>query len=425
MLGLPAAALLVLLGRQFDINGSVTVEGRAGEAPLNTQGSIEAGVAGILMPDLQLSYLSRITDARIDYSARIFWRKPNEANTSKPVILHVVNLGASSQATPRLLLTANGNMSVGEADYTALGAVLPNQPALPSVVDFLSITGGVGAQEALSRRAKIGLNLSLIHRRPLGETAGVTEVPGTLLFPHQTTGLAEPNFRYTLSRRDDLTVTSPVSYGRYTGGDQRFEIFLASPQVGWQHRLTRRYSLRVAAGLAYVHVVPSLNTQSPVSPVGEVGVDMQLAGHGGLLTRGSAGVRLDYFVDPVLGTAGPRASLALGITSILNPSWLVGAEATYATVFTGSNPQIVLGDPQGGAIPPIGGATVPVDETLVAAAILARCRVSDALTTEFGFRYSDRAPSLQVSAFGFHQRQLWLYGSFTASTRRPTSRMVK
>ena len=422
MLGLPAAALLVSLAGNFDINGAVTVEGRVGEAPLNTEGKIEAGVAGIVMPDVMLSYISRTTDARIDYSARIFWRTPNEAQTLKPVILHVVNLGVSSQATPRLQLMATGNLSVGEADYTALTVVLPNQPTLPAVIDFLSITGGVGATEALSRRAKLGLNLSIVNRRPLGQTAEVSAAAGGFpLFPRQTTGVAEPNFRYTLSRRDDLTANSPVSYGTYsdvavidpntgviTSGN--VDIFLVSPQVGWQHRMTRRYSLRMAAGAAYVHVSPALDTKSPVAPVGELGVDMQLAGHGGMVTRGAAGVRLDYFVDPVLGTAGPRASVAVGVTSVLNPRWLVGAEGTYATVFVGK---------------PTAPGITQLDETLVAAALLARCRVSDHLTTEFGFRYSDRAPSVEVSAFGFHQRQLWLYGSLTVNTRRPTERMVK
>ena len=422
MLGLPAAVLLVSLAGQFDVNGSVTVEGRVGEAPLNTQGKIEAGVAGIVMPDLQLSYLSRVTDARVDYSVRIYWREPNEAQSLKPVVLHTVNLGASSQATERLLLTSTGNMSVGEADYTALGQVLPGQASLPSVVDFFSVVGVVGAQEALSRRAKIGLNLTFIHRRHLGETADLPPEQAALLFPRQTTVAGEPNYRYTLSRRDDLTINSPVSYGRYSSG---VDIFLASPQVGWQHRLTRRYTLRMAAGVAYVHVVPALTTQSPVAPVGELGVDMQLSGHGGMLTRGSAGMRLDYFVDPVLGTAGPRASLALGVTSVLNPRWLVGVEGTYSTVFTGTNPQIAVPDPNMPNNLLIATTTVPADETLIAAALLARCRASDHLITEFGFRYSDRAPSLQVSAFGFHQRQLWLYASFTATTRRPTTRMVK
>ena len=243
MLGLPAAVLLVSLAGNFDVNGAVTLEGRVGEAPLNTAGTVEKGVAGILMPDVMLSYLSRTTDARLDYSARIFWREPNEANTLKPVILHVVNLGVSSQATPRLQLTANGNMSVGEADYTALAQVLPGQPALPAVIDFLSITGGVGATEALSRRAKLGLNLSIVNRRPLGQTADVSATAGAVpLFPRQTTVVAEPNFRYTLSRRDDLTANSPVSYGDYsdvalvdpsTGTivSGKVKIFLASPQA--------------------------------------------------------------------------------------------------------------------------------------------------------------------------------------------------
>ena len=151
MLGPPAAFLLACLAGQFDINGLVTLETRVGEAPLTADGEVRKGVAAVLLPDLQLSYLSRSSDVRLDYSARIFWREPNELSTLKPVILHVVNFVASSQTTERLQLSANANMSVGEADYTGLTAVLPGQAALPSVVDFLSITATAGAQESLTR----------------------------------------------------------------------------------------------------------------------------------------------------------------------------------------------------------------------------------------------------------------------------------
>jgi len=425
VLGPPAAVLLACLAGQFDVNGQVTVETRVGEAPLTADGEVRKGVAAVLLPDLQLSYLSRSSDARLDYSARIFWREPNELGSLKPVILHVVNFVGSSQVTGRLQLAGNANMSVGEADYTGLTAVLPGQAALPSVVDFLSVTAGGSVVESLSRTEKLGFNASFINRRPLGATANTTTdaMTGTTtapLFPHQTTVVGEPNFRLTLSRRDDLTINGPVSYGVFSetmdvpGG---IKILIASPQVGWQRRLTRRYTLRLAAGMAYARVRPALDTASPVAPVGEVAVDMQVAGHGGMTTRAGGGVRLDYFVDPVLGTAGPRASLTLGVTSILNPNWLVGVEASYATVFVGNAPVTV---------PVMGVATpVQVDETLVAAAIPVRWRASDNVLAEFGFRWADRGPSASVSAFGFHQRQLWLYCSLTATTRRPTSRMVK
>ena len=410
MLGLPAAALLACFAGQFDINAAVTAEGRAGEAPLTVDGTIRKGVIGIVMPDLQVAYLSRVTDVRLDYVARIFWRTPNDLHSNKPLILHGVNLVGTSQVTGRLQLTGTANMSVGESDYTALALVLPNQPALPSVADFFSLTAAAGALESLTRTEKIGLNLSYINRTPLGATAAVMASAGMLVppFPHQNTFGAEPNVRLTLSRIDELTISAPVSYGTYTGG---VDIVLAAPQVGWQRRLSRQYTVRLVGGLAYAHVEPALDTSSPFAPVADVGLDMQLDHRRGVVTRASGDARVDYFVDPVLGTAGPRLLLTLSWSSTLNPNWLVGVDATYSTVFVGKTP-LFLG-------------TTPVDETMAAVTLPVRYRASDNLFTEFGFRWSDRAPSVEVSAFGFHQRQLWLYVALTATTRRPVSRMVQ
>jgi len=410
VLGFPTAALLACLAGQFDVNVAVTAEGRAGEGPLAADATIRKGVIGILMPDLQLAYLSRVSDVRLDYVARIFWRTPNDLGTNKPLILHSVNLVGTSQVTGRLQLSATANMSVGESDYTALTLVLPNQPALPSVADFFSLTAAAGAVESLSRTAKVGLNLSYINRTPLGATAEVMAAPGMIVppFPHQNTFGAEPNFRLTLSRIDELVFSGLVSYGTYTGG---VDILLAAPQLKWQRHLSRQFILHLIGGLAYVHVEPTLDARTPVAPIAEIGLDMDLDHRRGVVTRASTAARVDYFVDPVLGTAGPRLLLTLSWSSTLNPNWLVGIDATYSTVFVATTP-LFLG-------------TTPIDETMAAVSLPVRYRASDNLFTEFGVRWSDRAPSLEVSAFGFHQRQLWLYVALTATTRRPVSRMVQ
>jgi len=409
VLSLPPALLLLCIGGQFDANGLVTLEARAGEAPLNADGVVRAGVVAVLTPDLQLSYLSRTTDLRLDYSPRIFWREPNDLNTHRPLILHVANFVAVSQASRTLRLTGSANASIGESDYTALAQLLgPTQAAIPSVVDFLSVTSSAGAVANLSRRATFGAALTFTHRRPLGAAATVVlPDPSMTPFPRQTSFTASPSLRVNLSRADDLILTSPVSYGTYSTG---VDILTVSPQVGWLTHLSPLYDLRAALGIAYARVVPALTTSSPVAPVGELGLDMRLSNQGGVATRASTGVRVDYFVDPVLGTAGPRALVLLGLSSTLNPDWLVGIDASYSTVFVGTSP---------------GPMGYQPDETAVSVSIPVRFRASDNLLTEFGFRYSDRAPSVQVSAFGFHQRQLWLYGLFTATTRRPTSRRVQ
>jgi hypothetical protein len=409
VLSLTPAALLLCIAGNFDINGLVTLETRAGEGPLTADGVIKPGVIGILTPDLQLSYLSRTAEMRLDYGARIFWRQPNDSSSLRPLILHAVNFLGSVQATRNLKLTGNVNASIGESDYTILTQILgPGQAALPTVADFFSATAAVGAQLNVSRTSIFGMSLAVTQRRPLGATANVPVVDPTMPpFPRQTSVVATPSFGFDLTRQDQLTLVSPMSYGTYSGG---IDILTVSPQVRWRAHLTSNYDLRIGAGIAYARVEPALPTSSPVAPVGEVGVETRLADTGAVATRASAGVRVDYFVDPVLGTAGPRASLVLGLWSTLTPDWFVGFDGNYSTVFLGTNTSVL--------------ATL-TDETAASVAIPVRYRASDNILTEFGFRWSDRAPSVLVSAFGFHQRQLWLYLLLTATTRRPTTRMVQ
>ena len=409
MLGIYPAILLFCVTGQFDINGLVTLEARAGQAPLDTSGQVEWGVIGIATPDVQLSYLSRTADVRLDYGPRIFWREPNDTSTLRPLILHVGAFNGTLRATRRLGLFANATGSVGEADYTALGQILPGQAALPAVVDFLSVSSTAGMVVQTSRLSELSNALTFIHRRPLGAAADVKAMDPTMPppFPRQTSLSLTSAFKLMASRQDEISVSNIVSYGTYSGN---VDIFTVVPEARWRMHLSPRYDLRVGAGIAYAHVNPALDAWSPVSPVGELGLDMRLSNSAGASTRASVLAQVDYFIDPVLSTAGPRALLTAGWWDVLNPDWQVGVEGMYATVFTGTNAPV--------------GTTLP-DETTVSLYIPVRHRASDHVLMEFGFRYADRAPSVEVSAFGFHQRQLWLYYMVTGTTRRPTSRSVQ
>lgn len=409
MWGLYVPVLLSCLAGQFDINGLLSLEARAGQGPLDADGVVKWGVIGVATPDVQLSFLSRTLDVRLDYAPRIFWREPNDLGSVRPLILHNASLSAAGQPSRRVRLTGLANASAGEADYTALNQILgPMQAALPHLVEFLSINALVTGAVDITRLTKLTMSVSFTHRRPLGATADVPVVDPTLPpFPRQTSVMVAPGVTTSLSRVTDMTIGAISTYGTYSGG---YDIFTIVPQVGWRLHLSPKYDLRVGAGIAYAHVVPALDVLVPLAPVGELGLDMRLSKNGAESTRASLTARLDYMVDPVLGSVGPRALLSAGLWSVLNPNWQVGAEAGYSTVFVGT-------DIQPGAV--VG------DQTSVNVSIPIRHRAGDYALMEFGFRYADRAPSVEISAFGFHQRQLWLYYSLTAFTRRSTTRTVQ
>jgi len=403
--------LLFCIAGQLGVNGTMTVEGRVGQAPFEANGEVRWGVIGAATPDIGLYSLSPRLELRLDYAPRIFWRQPNEDSTLRPLVLHIGMLSLIAKVSRRARLAASANVSEGEADYTLLSQTLigPTQAAVPSVVEFFSVTSAVAGEYDLSRLSMLSGVVSFVHRRPVGATANVPVVdPRFPPFPTQTTLAVAPALKLVLSREDELTVSTIGSYGTYSGG---VDVTTVVPQAVWRRHLSPRYDLRLGAGVAYAHVVPAIDNLYPVAPVGELGLDALLTSRRGASTRASVTARVDYFIDPVLATAGPRALLMFGVYSTLNPRWLVGAEGAYSTVLTKGTVQL--------------GAPVAPDQTAVYLTIPVRYRTGDHVQMEFGFRYADRGPSVEIDAFGFHQRQLWVYYMVTATTRRPTSQKVQ
>jgi hypothetical protein len=125
----------------------------------------------------------------------------------------------------------------------------------------------------------------------------------------------------------------------------------------------------------------------------------------------SAGV--DYYVDPVLGTALPQARGAIGATMIAVPTWMVILEGSFATALQTPPPLAVVGQ----------GLTILPDETVFSISLSGRRRISENFFAELGGLYADRGPVLSTSDFHFHQRQLWINFALTGTTR-PISRQT-
>lgn len=427
MFALPAAALLLCLAGQVDLDGVVVAETRAGQAPVVAGQPSQFGVIGVLTPGAQLRYASRITELRLDSGVRIFWREPNYLGLSRPLFLSITTLAASSRLTHQFKGTATSSISVGEPDYTELARILgPSQALLPQgIAEVLSITAGLRGDYQASRTLSLGLGTEFIHRRPLGNTAAEEvldrrtsdtppqEVPTAVadVFPRQTSITIVPSALAQVSPRDGIIFTSVASYGTYSTGST---ILTITPLFGWAGHVTRDLDLRLLGGITYVNVlkVPPVpvaagsNTltqpSSEVRPAADAQMSVRVITQGQVLVRSNTQVRADYFVDPVLGVATPRGLILTGLTATFAPAWMVGVNGSFTTSLSAH------------ALP----GTPRPDETIVAVSLPAQHRLSENLVMEMGARWADAGPHLSTGGLGFHQRQVWIYLMLTATSRR-------
>ena len=444
---LSVAALLFVAG-EFDVNAVVVSETRAGEAPLAAGRPPTAAFVEILTPGVDLLLHRPGLEIRLDYGPRIFWRQPNYSQPDgssrlSPLILHVANLAATDRSARRVTLTGGASVSAGEADYTSLGQLFgsasasasgmapgsavvtppvgPPQATLPPVTDFLSASARAGAEVEASRIWRLGAKVEVGHRRPLGEPpvdAGgdpVAEAAQVASFVRlrQTNVLAEPTGTVRLTRQDDLMFLTPLSERWFGDGT---DIFTVTPQLGWQTRLSPTGGLRLAGGVTYARYQASsmspLGSGYSFAPVGSADISGVLMRDRDLTMYGSVGAAVDYFVDPILGTAGSRGSMSARWSLLLGLNWTVGIEGSFSTNLRRRR-----------TIDLAPGMTVFYpDETVASASLPVRCRSSENLLIEFGGRWSDRAPNLHAPGFAFHQRQLWAYVMLTFTTQS-TSRV--
>lgn len=293
-------------------------------------------------------------------------------------------------------------------------AVVPAQAALPSVAELVSVSAGAGSEVDVSRNWRLGTKAEVGYRAPTASAwarwpstpppTPPDAVPGSATIPvlsRQTSVLAEPSATVRITRLDELVLTTPLSQRWYQDGT---DVFTLTPQLAWQTRLSRTGGLRLAGGAAYArfHGPPSsLGSGSVTRPVGSADVSGILTRLSGVTMQGQAELAVDYFVDPVLGALGSRASTSARLVLLFEPDWSAGIEGAFSSDLR-RQPLTNNG---------------PLDETVASASLPVRYRASENLMIEFGGRWSDRAPLLWAQDAHFHQRQLWAYCVLTWTTR--------
>lgn len=403
-----ALVALVALSGDLRVQGDATSESRAGETPILAGQPSQAFVAEVLTPLVALTYRDAGVIFEVSYAPRIYWADPNPLGRLAPLLLHTVNLTLDDQMTPRFRLLAAATGSVGEADYTTLTQILGTvQGALPPVQDLASVTGRASIRGDLAERWKLELGAGGLYWKWLQAPPNLP--PQTILW--QASAAEDATLLYRVTPRHDLGFGVAFAQARYSFG---LDVLTIGPTATWKVRLTPSDDLRLMLGLAYVRTdgpmpagtMPLLGPSGQaVSPVGAFEFLSRVARADEVWFSALAKGGVDFYVDPVIGTAVPRASIEAGIAAAKVPDWLATLRGGFATPIR-TTPFVV---PAGVVAP---------DETAFAVTLSLRKRFSMNFFGEVGVRWADRGPALVTPDFHFHQRQLYLYVELIGTTRQ-------
>jgi hypothetical protein len=425
---------------------SLTEETRVGESPIVPGTNPEGFVAEVVTPLVGLELRRPTLTAQAFYSLRLYWQDPtpvvatstraltpdlvsriqgraiSETTRSGALVLHSLGFTVHARPARPFFFEVAGTGSIGSPDYTALPQVLgPNQSALPPVVSLA--TGLVHASSILQVAPRWELTLAaelfawkwLDVPDDLGASA---QMAGQTLVTSQTQVTVLPGVAYILTPRDDLGLGAALGEVWFSDG---LAIATVTPEVDWKRRLTQRNNLKLILGLTFAHTEavgldvkdPLAPSGSAASPIGSFQLSSRLLGKDGITLQSDVTGGVDYYVDPVLGTALPRAEAAIGATMIAVPTWMIILQGSFATALKTPPALTVVGQP----------LTILPDETVFSVSLSGRRRISENFFAELGGLYADRGPVLSTPDFRFHQRQLWINFALTATTR-PISRQT-
>jgi hypothetical protein len=391
----------------LDLQANVLVESRAGEAPLlgfSTSDS-RAFVAEILTPLVGLELRHPTLTFDVSYAPRLYWQAPTPPGTSGLLLLHNAALSLRALASRRVTITGTASGSIGKPDYTTLVLALGTlQGTLPDVEEIADVTGTLAVEAQLSRLWLLQVGGQIFYwdwlNAPPMMELGSTGAGGSLpLATRQTAVSLSPDALQHLTERDDFAYRVTGNYADYSDGAQ---ILTISPTFEWRRRLARRDLLKLSAGVAYAQslgVTASTAVRGAnVFPVGGAHWEGDLARRQRTFVTGAFGASVDYYLDPVLQVAVPRATVTMRLTALVVPDWSVALAGDFATALI-STP--LPGNP---------------DETAFNVTVPVRHRISSLLFGEVGLRWGDRGPLLNEPGFAFHQRQLWVYLALTGTT---------
>jgi len=406
------ASLLLGLwsGGNWDGRLQAAAEVRGGEAPLTADTSPRAGGAALLTPAALLRWLSPSVKAELSYSARFFYRHPNELNQDRVLILHTGRFLVGAALSPEWQLTGVAQTSIGQADYSSLsGAVIGTTgvptAALPNVLDIFVINAGLGLMGDPTRRWHLELAVDAERRDTLGDPPTAVPAGTSYVLPRQRMIQTRDSLGMRPTRTDLVGVGVVAGYATYdTFPVVGVSLFTVAPNVFWRMDLSRQTELRLSAGFAFsrrsgepLNVV-AMQAPTIVSPTFDVQARSHVAHFDGQIFDLAVGLRGEPFLDPVLAVVTPRVVATVQALWRSPPHWEMGLEGF---ALTSMRAEPLPGNP---------------DETAFYVALPVRYRVSPYWMWEWGARWGDRAHHWAASDFAFHQRQIWFYVSLMAET---------
>jgi hypothetical protein len=405
---------LVLLSGEIDVRATATAESRAGEAPNVAGSEPSAFFAEIVTPAAMFAYREPGLTFQATYSPRVYWQEPNLVSSLAPLLLHTADLRLEAKSTRRLTLGADLSGSIGKADYSQIGLLLgsaqPGQQssAVPQVLEIASATGSLAARVTITRRWELDLHGQGLYWKSLGAVAGAT-----LNITEQRSAGEQASAFYRLTPNHALGFGAAGSEASFSNG---LDIYTIGPTVTWKAQLTPRDQLTLTVGLSYVRAtgmavsgtMPLLGPSGQAaSPVGGFDLVSQLSRRDEFFILANASGGVDYYVDPVLGIAAPRARAGGGITAFMAPDWMAIVRGDFATAIR-STPLT----PVSTGIPPVSSGYYP-DETLVSLTASVRRSVNPFVFAELGGLWAERAPAFVTPDFQFRERQLWVFARLT------------
>ena len=440
----PLSCLLLTAFSASVVEGAVGADGEvaAGRAPVALTGPEESALTFTVTPGVALRLRGASDTLALSYTPRIFYRLPNELDLNRPLVLHQVALTEQSEIGRRVNWASAAQLSIGELDYTASGAVFgqstpagaaPGAPAgapassvlRTSVADILRAEGQTGLKIDLSRRLSMSLDVSGEYTTPLGENTAVPIDTGAPVPPGEpppeltVVGPAVPEsaqistaagFSYDVSRYDHLGAAAEVTYQWFpdTG------IYLSlNPEVSWQTQLSQRTTFDVSAGFAYVITLeanPGFDDDNSIGGTGSFNLSSVAHKSRNVRVSTSVGASLDWYFDPLAGTSQPRAGVDVGTNIEIGRDWFINPNAAfYATIREGR--EAVMGtDAEGN---PVGIAVYP-DATMLRAELPFSYNLSRAMSLSFGGRATLRGRALTDEGFSMtEQYEFWAFLGLT------------
>jgi hypothetical protein len=399
-----------LVSGHLGAEASFQSQTRAGESPLVPGAAPELFVSETLIPRLALFLRNPDLTLSVWYAPRIFTEDPTPPGTSGTLVLHTFGLTLHDVPTRTVVVTGNVTGAVGQPDYSTLSVVLgTNQAALPrvTIIKLANAAASGRADARLTRRWDLTLALQAFYWHLIDYDAA-TLPPNTVT--GQANGSVELGALYRLTPLNQLGLSTTVGdavYSSYGG------MVTVTPAAIWKAQLTPREDLRVTVGMTYARAVgtaapgtvPLLGGESSaVSPIGSIDLGAHLARRDGVLFSGHLRGGVDYFLDPVLGTASPRVFSGLEFDTLSVSGWATGLRGDFSTSLR-TTPY------------PLAPGQLPPDETAFSVILFVRRPVTHYLLAELSGQWANRGPALFTPDFHFHQRQLWVNLSITGTTR--------